>query len=256
MNQTALQKLLATLTGEFERCVLLAMMALLGGSVYFGVARIQRLLNRPSVRPRGDKKVESIFDHGVAWRFIGEQDPFALVRPHSLQPSKIPKPGAQIASTDNARPPILMQPRKWGRRPPPAAAPAAPAAEPPEPLTQVIQISEPAVPVPVPEPPTPADPGDDEPPAPKPRRAPTSYLAYNGFMRSPNGHMMACVTRVEDNRPSPMYLEVGKRFEGLLVTAVEKRRVVLKRGNGQKVTLTIGEKYELRETGRGGRRSL
>jgi len=252
MNQTALQKLLVTLTGEFERCVLLAMMALLGCCVYVGVARIQRLLNRPSVRPRGDKKVESIFDHDVAWRFLGEQDPFALVRPHSLQPSKIPKPGAQVASTDNARPPILMQPRKWGPRPPRATAPAAPAAEPPEPLTQVIQISEPAIPVPEP----PAAEPSDEPPAPKPRRAPTSYLAYNGFMRSPNGHMMAYVIRVEDNRPSPMYLEVGKRFEGLLVTAVEKRRVVLKRGNGQKVTLTIGEKYELRETSRGGRRSL
>lgn len=83
-------------------------------------------------------------------------------------------------------------------------------------------------------------------PPPPPPRQPT-YVAYKGFMRSPAGRLLACVAKVQGNRAEPAYLEVGGRLEHLLIAAADKRRLVLKRDDGEEITIMIGGRYELKE---------
>ena len=214
------------LSRECERLILLVMALVLGLTLCHGYGRLQALLAPPLAGKARDPVIVDPF-HPTAWRFLEPAAAPVLPSRHAYATSYPP---------EWLRPVTIAVARASVPLPPPDRGELASTEQPAwQPGLNVENntlhpaagnVADPAAP-----------PAVAQPNTPQPRAA----LVYHGFIRSTTNRQMACVSQRGDAAPGERFLEVGSRIAGLTVVAAERDRLVLRRPNGDLVTLPQGE---------------
>lgn len=243
MSTPQARKVLGFLGREFERLLLAGMALTFALAVYHGYGRLQALLDSSAPPPPPPPKITQFYNDLVAWRF--------------LEPPTNADLGARHACM-TVYPPEWLRPIKpTAIKPPdnlPDAGIAVTAEPPPVPMTVQDPLGTPieTIKLTPPEPgaggATATTPGGGTTPGVKPPAAPKkNYLQYQGFMKSPNNHLMAYMVQSLGSDFSGGFLEVGGKFGGMTVISADKYKIVLRKDNGEKITLNVGERLEVKE---------
>jgi hypothetical protein len=241
MQNLNLRKIFGLLGDEFER-VLLGVLVLTVGLLLFSGIQDDNL-HPPQVATKYTPP--EYFDDAVAWLFIDPMANPAMGDDHAFK-TRFPdgwKPNVRATVTNPTDPPKIEDPIANPNPNPNGGDPVIGTGNPPpqldpDPKLVTIEPEPPPVKPPPVKPPT-------EPPPPPP--APKNYLSFKGFVKSSNNHTMAFLVQEQGGSQTPAYLELGHRFQGMLVVAVDKYRIVLQRPNGERLTLNSGERVELRD---------